>query len=91
MALKRASTEADRRELAAKTQRTEEAMLALLKHLNIIEGRGKVKEAGRDIPSLLLEVGKTDVFGVLNTLWCVGLLFHGPVTLLETACSRLLE
>ncbi|CAL8472345.1 g11888 [Coccomyxa elongata] len=67
VALKRASMEEGNRELAAKTQRTEEAMLVLLRHPHIIEG--KVREHGRDIPSLLLEKGEVDLH-VLLKLFC---------------------
>ncbi|CAL8472341.1 g11884 [Coccomyxa elongata] len=69
VALKRASTEEGDEELAARTQRTEEAMLALLRHSNIIEGRGKVKEAGRDLPSLLLELADMDLLNLQNRAW----------------------
>lgn len=72
--LKRASMEEGDTELAARTQRMEEAMLALLRHPNIIEGRGKVKEAGRDIPSLLLELADMDLFNLQKRAWCVALL-----------------
>ncbi|BDA47198.1 probable serine/threonine-protein kinase mos at C-terminar half [Coccomyxa sp. Obi] len=69
VALKRASNEKGRKELAAQTQRTEEALLALMRHPHIIKGLGKVKEPGQDIHSLLLEVGRTDLFAVIN-LYC---------------------
>ncbi|BDA47204.1 probable protein kinase ORF73 at C-terminar half [Coccomyxa sp. Obi] len=80
VALKRASMEGGRRELAARTQRTEEAMLALLRHPHIIEGRGKVKESGRDIPSLLLELADNDLIEFQNDMW----LGHG-----EHLCPQL--
>lgn len=66
------------KELAAKTQRMEEAMLALLRHPHIIEGRGKVREHGRDVPSLLLEKAEVDLFVLLKLFWCAALYSISP-------------
>lgn len=44
-------------------------MLALLKHPNIIEAYGKVKEYGQDVPSLLLELADSDLLDFQNERW----------------------